>query len=86
MPALFAGIWVALAFSGLLLTYWISVLPLENDLSNSSYRTVATIVIAGTAVVPVLLGDVWWRESALDSAAGEPSHGRNRVDFRERKT
>jgi hypothetical protein len=67
LPALFAGIWVALAFGGLLLTYWISVLPLENDLSNSSYRTVATIVIAGTAVVPVLLGDAWRPQSAVDT-------------------
>jgi hypothetical protein len=68
LPALFAGIWVTLAFAGLLLTYWISVLPLENDLSNSSYRTVATIVIAGTAVVPVLLGEAWRRESAVVTA------------------
>jgi len=50
----FAAAWTVLAFAGLVLTYWVSVLPLTSDLFNSSYRTVASIVIGVTCLVPVL--------------------------------
>ena len=46
-----------LAFCGLVLTYWLSVLPLASDLSNSSYRTVASIVIGISCLVPLLVDD-----------------------------
>jgi hypothetical protein len=56
--ASFVTVSLLLAFGGLVLIYWISVLPLENNLSGSSHRTVDTLVIGGTAVVPLLLGSV----------------------------
>ena len=53
----FAAAWTALAFAGLVLTYWVSVLPLSSDLFNSSYRTVASIVIGVTCLAPMLVDD-----------------------------
>ena len=53
----FAAAWAVLAFCGLVLTYWLSVLPLASDLSNSSYRTVASIVIGISCLVPLLVDD-----------------------------
>jgi len=53
----FATAWAVLAFGGLVLTYWVSVLPLTNDLINSSYRTVASLVIGVTCLVPMLVDD-----------------------------
>ena len=55
--AAFAAGWLVLAFGGLVLVYWISSLPLENNLSNTSNRTVVSILVTATAVSPVLLGD-----------------------------
>lgn len=67
--AAFAGFWVALSFGGLLVTYWISTLPLANNLTNSSYRTVVSILVGGASLVPVLLAASW----ATVSAAAETS-------------
>ena len=53
----FAAAWAVLAFCGLVLTYWVSVLPLTSDLFNSSYRTVASIVIGISCLVPLLVDD-----------------------------
>lgn len=52
--AAFALTWLALAFGGLVLTYWISVLPTSSHLTNSSYRTIVSLLIGGAALVPLL--------------------------------
>lgn len=63
----FAGAWLALSLAGLVATYWISVLPLESDLSNSSYRTIVTILVGGTCLAPLLA------TRALEETHGSPS-------------
>jgi len=67
----FATAWAVLAFGGLVLTYWVSVLPLTNDLFNSSYRTVASLVIGVTCLVPMLVDD--GIRSVLRRVRGEPA-------------
>ena len=54
--ASFAGLWFALSFTGLILIYWISELPLYPNLFNTSYRTIATLMIGSALLVPPLLG------------------------------
>jgi 4-amino-4-deoxy-L-arabinose transferase-like glycosyltransferase len=66
----FAVAWTALAFAGLVLTYWVSTLPLAGDLSNSSNRTVDSIVIGVTCLVPVLVDD--GVSAVLGRARGSP--------------
>jgi hypothetical protein len=51
----FAAGWLALSLAGLVATYWISFLPLESDISNSSYRTIVTVLVGGACLVPLLL-------------------------------
>lgn len=57
LAATYAAMWLALAFGGLVATYWISNHRLDNDLENSSYRTVVTLLVTGLALVPLLLED-----------------------------
>jgi hypothetical protein len=54
---LFAALWVVLAFAGLVTTYWVSVLPLDNDLFNSGYRTVVSLVVGSACLVPILVDE-----------------------------
>jgi hypothetical protein len=56
-PALFAIAWLMLSFAALVDIYWISTNPLTSHLSNSSDRTIVSLVIAGGLLVPVLLFD-----------------------------
>jgi hypothetical protein len=56
-PALFGIGWLLLSFGGLLAIYWISTNPIGSNLSNSSDRTIDSLVFAGTLLVPVLLFD-----------------------------
>ena len=51
----YAATWLGLSFIGLVATYWIATHSLENDLENSSYRTIMTLLITGLCLVPVLL-------------------------------
>jgi hypothetical protein len=51
----FAVVWLVLAVSGLLLTYWVSTLPLGSNLTNTSYRTIVSLLIGGVALVPLLV-------------------------------
>jgi hypothetical protein len=53
--ALFGAGWLLLSFAGLVGIYWISTNPLTSHLSNSSYRTIDSLVIAGALLTPVLL-------------------------------
>jgi Dolichyl-phosphate-mannose-protein mannosyltransferase len=57
--ALFAALWVALSYVGLVLIYWISNLPVHLALQWSAGRTVATIVLGGAALSPLLTRDAW---------------------------
>jgi hypothetical protein len=53
--ALFGAVWLLLSFGGLVAIYWISQNEIESNLMNSSNRTIASIVIGGGLLVPVLL-------------------------------
>jgi hypothetical protein len=55
----FALAWLVLSFCGLLVVYWISSLPLDWYLGTSAYRIVATLVIGGASLTPLLAADVW---------------------------
>ena len=51
----FLTAWLGLATGGLVLIYWISTLPVESNLTNSSYRTIVSLLVGGAAVVPLFL-------------------------------
>jgi hypothetical protein len=51
----FAGTWLVLAAGGLLMTYWISVLPTESHLTNTSNRTIVSLLVGGAAMVPLFV-------------------------------
>ena len=68
--ASFATVWLLLSFAGLVTVYWISSLPLNWYLGTSAYRTVATLVIGGAALTPLLAADAWSEAKA--------AYGRNR--------
>ncbi|HST13833.1 MAG TPA: hypothetical protein VLJ44_03145 [Gaiellaceae bacterium] len=51
----FAVVWLAVAFGGLVLIYWISTLPTSSNLTNSSFRTIVSLLVGGTAIVPLLI-------------------------------
>jgi hypothetical protein len=53
--ALFGAVWLLLSFGGLVAIYWISQNELSSNLMNSSHRTIASLVIGGGLLVPVLL-------------------------------
>jgi hypothetical protein len=54
-PAAFACLWLLLSFAGLVAIYWISTNKVASHLSNSSDRTIDSIVFGGALLVPVLL-------------------------------
>lgn len=54
-PTLFAALWLGLGSTGLILIYWISTLPTAHNLDNSSFRTIVSLLIGGTAMLPVLI-------------------------------
>lgn len=56
--ATFGTVWLALSFSGLMLIYWINRLELGDDLFNTSYRTIATLLIGAGLLVPPLVGEL----------------------------
>lgn len=51
----YAAAWLLLSFGGLVATYWISNHRLDNDLENSSYRTIVTLLVTGLCIAPLLL-------------------------------
>ena len=55
--ALFGGGWLLLSFAGLLGIYWISTNTVASNLSNSSDRTIDSLVLGGALLVPVILHD-----------------------------
>jgi hypothetical protein len=52
----FAALWTLLAFLGLVLIYWISVIPIELALVWSGDRTIITLVVGAAALAPVVAG------------------------------
>ena len=57
--AWFAATWLLLSFAGLVTVYWVSSLQLDWYLGTSAYRTVATLVIGGAALTPLLAANAW---------------------------
>jgi hypothetical protein len=51
----FAVAWLALAGGGLVLGYWVSTLPTSSNLTNSSFRTIVSLLVGGTALLPLLI-------------------------------
>jgi hypothetical protein len=55
----FAAAWALLSFAGIVLVFWISVVPVELTLKWAAYRTVASLVIGAAALAPVLAAEAW---------------------------
>ena len=53
--AAFGTVWLALSFAGLVAIYWVSTNPVTGHLTNSSDRTVDSLVFGGALLVPALL-------------------------------
>jgi hypothetical protein len=51
----FAALWLALASGGLVLVYWVSTLPTSSNLTNSSFRTIVSLLVGGTSLLPLLI-------------------------------
>ena len=64
----FAAAWTLLSFGGVVLVFWISVVPIELTLKWAAYRTVASLVIGAAAVAPLLAGEAW---SVWQAAEGQ---------------
>lgn len=65
----FAALWPILAFAGLVLVYWISVVPIELTLLWTAERTVTSLVIGSAALAPLLVAEAW---GATGAGAGTP--------------
>jgi hypothetical protein len=59
----FAATWLALASGGLVLVYWISTLPTSSNLTNSSFRTIVSLLVGGTSLLPLLIAPTQTRVS-----------------------
>lgn len=57
--AAFALLWPILAFGGLVLVYWISVVPVELTLTWTAERVVISLVVGAAALAPLLVGEAW---------------------------
>ena len=55
----FAASWAALAFAGLVLVYWISVIPIELALVWSGDRTIVTVVVGAASLAALLAGEAY---------------------------
>lgn len=53
--AAFGAAWLLLSFAGLVAIYWISTNPIASHLTDSSDRTIDSLVFGGALLVPVLL-------------------------------
>jgi hypothetical protein len=67
----FAAAWALLSFGGMVLVFWISVVPIELTLRWAAYRIVASLVIGGAALAPLLAGEAW-----LESQSSRPTKAR----------
>jgi hypothetical protein len=55
----FAAAWALLSYAGVVLVFWISVVPVELTLRWAAYRTVASLVIGAAALAPLLAAEAW---------------------------
>ncbi len=62
--AVFVVVWFALSFAGFVLVYWASSLQLDWYLATSAPRIVASFIIGGAAIAPLLAGEAWRRSLA----------------------
>jgi hypothetical protein len=53
----FAALWAALSFAGLVLVYWISIIPIELALVWSGDRTIVTLLVGAAALATLLAGE-----------------------------
>lgn len=51
----FAGAWLAVSSAALVILYWASNLGLSSNLTNTSYRTIVSLLVGGAALVPLLV-------------------------------
>ena len=65
----FAAAWALLSFAGIVLVFWISVVPVELTLKWAAYRTVASLVIGAAALAPLLAGEAWNSDCSREGAA-----------------
>jgi hypothetical protein len=69
----FAAAWAGLSYAGIVLVFWISVVPVELTLRWAAYRTVASLVIGAAALAPLLAAEAWSvRESREGVVGGLP--------------
>jgi hypothetical protein len=71
----FAAAWALLSFVGIVLVFWVSVVPIELTLKWAAYRTVASLVIGAAALAPLLAGEAW-RDAQLNSRPNKARLGR----------
>jgi uncharacterized membrane protein len=64
----FAALWPTLGFAGLVLVYWISVVPIELTLLWTAERTVTSLLIASAALAPLLIAEAWPRAATSEAA------------------
>jgi hypothetical protein len=51
----FAGVWLVLSSAGLLMLYWVSTLSLDSHITNTSYRTMISLLVGGASTTPLLV-------------------------------
>jgi hypothetical protein len=51
----YALVWLALSAFGLVVLYWASNLPVDSHLTNTSYRTIVSLLVGGAALTPLLV-------------------------------
>jgi hypothetical protein len=79
--AAFAVLFLVLGFAGLLAIYWISTNPVSSHLTNSSNRTIDSLVLSAALLVPLLLSGPVARirvargEDAAHDPSNLPAHG-----------
>ena len=66
----FAALWTLLSFAGVILVFWISVVPVDLTLRWAAYRTVASLVIGLAALAPLLAGEAWKTSRSRGESGG----------------
>ena len=71
----YVAVWLALAWGGLVVIYWISTLPTTSNLTNSSYRTIVSLFVGGISALPLLIAPLGAGERELDGEDGALTGG-----------
>jgi hypothetical protein len=66
--ALFAVLWPTLGFVGLVVVYWISVVPVGLTLAWTAGRVVDSLIVGSAALAPLLIGEAWRAGAAAEHA------------------